>query len=237
MNQLRYLEGEEDFPPTCEALDDPNGLLAIGGDLSPSRLLQAYRQGIFPWYNEYQPILWWSPEPRSVLLPDELHISRSLRKTLRKNHFYLGADTAFADVMNACAELRPHQEGTWISADMTRAYGKLFHLGHAHSIEVRSGKGELVGGLYGVSIGGAFFGESMFSRTNDASKVALVALVWLARQRGIGLIDCQIESEHLNSMGARNLSRLDFENRLAQTVHLGTGPLNWHLPATCGDLL
>lgn len=229
MPLLSYLEPGEDFPPSCNALSNPNGLLAAGGRLDGSTLLRAYRRGIFPWYEAPQPILWWSPNPRSVLFLDELHISRSLRKTLRQDHFQLAADTAFATVMALCAGPRAAQQGTWINEDMQRAYTGLFHDGWAHSIEVRDREGTLVGGLYGVAMGGTFFGESMFSRATDASKVALVALVDLLRRRGAVMVDCQVESPHMNSLGARNLSRVDFENRLEQTC-MSIDRAAWTLP-------
>ncbi len=229
-------EGEA-FPPTSEALDYPSGLLAAGGLLTPQRLLAAYRRGIFPWYEEPQPVLWWTPDPRSVLFPAELHISRSLRKTLRRDRFHLSVDTRFRKVMLACAELRGDGLGTWIGEDMLDAYCELHRLGHAHSVEVCNEAGQLVGGLYGIHIGGVFFGESMFSRESDASKVATVALVDLLQRGGVKLIDCQVENDHLNSLGARNIPRLDFEALLDQTIELETDPGMWRVPATCGALL
>jgi leucyl/phenylalanyl-tRNA---protein transferase len=232
---LRRLRGGDDFPPTAEALDDPNGLLAVGGDLSPERLVAAYSRGIFPWYQAPEPVLWWSPDPRSVLYPDELHISRSLRKTLRRGHFGLAANRQFAAVIGACADLR--RDATWIGRDIEAAYCALHRRGLAHSVEVYDTDGDLVGGLYGVALGRAFFGESMFSTVTDASKVALVALVWQLRRAGFRLIDCQVESEHLNSLGARNIPRLDFERELAQTVEVAAGDWGWDLPAHCGGLL
>jgi leucyl/phenylalanyl-tRNA--protein transferase len=212
-------------------------LLAIGGDLSAQRLLEAYRRGIFPWYEEPQPILWWTPDPRSVLWLENLHISRSLRRTLRRDRFKLSVDQQFRDVMTACAGERAGSRGTWIGTAMLDAYCELHRLGHAHSVEVLDADETLVGGLYGVAIGGAFFGESMFSRCTDASKVALVALVNLLRRGGFTLIDCQLESEHLNSMGAKNVRRLDFEKALAQTTGEEMESGIWTLPATCGGLL
>lgn len=236
MALIQSLQPAEDFPPTSEALDYPNGLLAIGGDLTPERLLSAYRQGIFPWFEAPQPVLWWTPDPRSVLFPDDLHISRSLRKTLRQDAFELTVDRQFNRVIRACAEAREAGPGTWIDDAMIAAYTTLHHMGYAHSIEVVE-DGELVGGLYGVAIGSAFFGESMFSRRTDASKVALVALVHLLKSAGFKLIDCQVESAHLNTLGASNISRLDFEQWLAQTrTEEPTGNV-WVLPARCGALL
>ncbi|MCB1841892.1 MAG: leucyl/phenylalanyl-tRNA--protein transferase [Halioglobus sp.] len=237
MRPIRRLDSGTDFPPTCEALDYPNGLLAVGGDLTPGRLLAAYRRGIFPWYADPQPVLWWTPDPRSVLLPQNLHISRSLRKTLRADTFRLSVDARFEDVMRACAELRGDGLGTWIDDAMIGAYSALHAMGHAHSIEVLDAQDRLVGGLYGVAMGGVFFGESMFSRHSNASKVALVALAQLLLRHGFSLIDCQVESEHLNSMGAHTISRLDFERRLAQTIDIEIAADIWHLPATCGGLL
>lgn len=237
MRKIRSLHDSSVFPPTSEALDEPNGLLAVGGDLSVERLLNAYRHGIFPWYEEPQPILWWTPDPRSVLFPDELHISRSLRKTLRSSVFKLAVDQQFFAVMQACAELRGDGLGTWIDDEMTDAYRRLHHRGYAHSIEVSTSDGKLVGGLYGVAIGAVFFGESMFARQTDASKVALVSLVNILQRGKFHMIDCQVASDHLNSLGATSISRLDFEQRLAQTVDVDTQNSIWHLPATCGELL
>jgi leucyl/phenylalanyl-tRNA---protein transferase len=225
------------FPPSSEALNYPNGLLTVGGDLSPARLIAAYRRGIFPWYDEAQPILWWTPDPRSVLFPAEFHVSRSLRKTLRSNRFHLGADQEFASVMQLCGDIRDDGPGTWISPEMCAAYEQLHQLGYAHSIEVYNEARELVGGLYGVAMGRAFFGESMFSLQSDASKVAMVGLLDILRRGEFRLIDCQIESEHLDSLGARNISRLDFEALLAQTVDSEPQSGIWQLPDTSGELL
>jgi leucyl/phenylalanyl-tRNA--protein transferase len=235
--RIPFLYPGDDLPPSCEALDYPNGLLAAGGELSPERLLAAYRRGIFPWYEEPQPVLWWTPDPRSVLLPDELHVSRSLRKVLRRDSFALGVDTAFASVMAGCAGPRHGSRGTWIGREMLRAYIELHRQGFAHSVEVFDPAGELVGGLYGVALGGVFFGESMFSRSRDASKVALVALVDILARGRFGLIDCQVGNPHLASLGARDIDRLDFEARLAQTIGMETDPGIWSLPGTCGELL
>ncbi len=235
--RIPFLGPQDAFPPTCEALDYPNGLLAAGGELTSQRLLAAYRRGIFPWYEEPQPILWWTPNPRSVLFPAELHVSRSLRKVLRRDHFALAVDTAFERVMAACARPRGEQTGTWIGTQMLAAYSALHRQGMAHSVEVRDTTGELVGGLYGVALGGIFYGESMFSRRTDASKVALVALVDILRRGGFDLIDCQVGNPHLASLGARDIDRLDFEARLAQTTGMETDPGMWSLPGTCGELL
>jgi leucyl/phenylalanyl-tRNA--protein transferase len=237
MRQIQQLHPGDHFPPTSEALDYPNGLLAVGRELSTERLLDAYSRGIFPWYDEPQPVLWWTPDPRSILLPDELHISRSLRKALRRDEFVLSLDQRFEQVVNECAELRGDGLGTWIGPDMLSAYCELHRLGHARSIEVLDRDGALVGGLYGISMGRVFFGESMFSQVTDASKVAMVALVHILRRGGYGLIDCQVESDHLNSLGAHNVSRLDFERRLAQTIGVEPDPDAWWLPERCGELL
>mgnify|MGYP003626272255 CR=1 FL=1 len=237
MNELAYLVPGDDFPPTHTALEEPNGLLAVGGSLDATTLLAAYRRGIFPWYEKPQPILWWTPDPRALLLPSELHVSRSLRKRLHSDAFILTVDRQFDAVMRACAAPREGMSGTWIDDDMVAAYSALHELGYAHSIEVSDREGALLGGLYGVALGGAFFGESMFSRATDASKVALVALVHIVRPAGFGLIDCQVESAHLKSMGARTFNRLDFESRLAHTVNRNIDSGIWHLPASCGALL
>ena len=237
MLRITHLDRDTDFPPTSNALEHPNGLLAIGGELTAPRLLEAYRRGIFPWYEAPQPVLWWSPDPRSVLFPDELHVSRSLRRTIRKNAFKLAVDRQFVRVMRACAVTRRRGAGTWIDEAMIAAYCDLHELGCAHSVEILDGGGTLVGGLYGVSLGRVFFGESMFSRVTDASKVALVALVDILRRGGFHMIDCQVENPHLNSLGARCIDRLDFERRLAQTVDVEPEEVIWQVPANCGDLL
>ena len=237
MRQIRQLKPGDHFPPTGEALDYPNGLLAVGGGLTTERLLDAYRRGIFPWFDEPQPVLWWTPDPRSVLFPQELHMSRSLRKTLRRDLFRLAVNQQFDQVMLQCAQLRGDGLGTWIGEQMLAAYQELHRLGYARSIEVLDEGGKLVGGLYGIAIGRVFFGESMFSRVSDASKVAMVALVDILKRGGYAMIDCQVETEHLDSLGARKISRLDFERRLAQTI--GIEPISgaWCLPETCGGLL
>jgi leucyl/phenylalanyl-tRNA--protein transferase len=222
--------GSEDlrFPPV--ELASPEGLLAVGGDLRAERLLEAYRHGIFPWYNPGQPILWWSPDPRAVLFPARLRISRSLRKTLRRKKFSVTLDTAFREVIEACAEPRRQYPGggTWITPEMIEAYVLLHERGYAHSVEVWSDT-RLAGGLYGVSLGSAYFGESMFSRESDASKVGFVHLVKQLERRGCGLIDCQLPSEHLFSLGAEQIRRRDFlarlEKALADPDHTG----HWRL--------
>jgi leucyl/phenylalanyl-tRNA--protein transferase len=214
------------FPPVETALADPNGLLAMGGDLSVARLLDAYRHGIFPWFNPGEPILWWSPDPRMVLVPGEIRVSRSLAKRIRNGGFEVRADTAFAEVMRACAAPREDAFGTWISPEMIAAYTRLFDAGYAHSVETWR-KGRLVGGLYGVAIGRMFYGESMFSREPDASKVALVGLAQQLQRWDFGLIDCQMETPHLASMGARTLPRKAFTARLAELVNLAHLPGPW----------
>jgi leucyl/phenylalanyl-tRNA---protein transferase len=215
-----------EFPPSHDALAEPNGLLAIGGDLSVERLLAAYQRGIFPWFSDDQPILWWTPDPRAVLFPTEIRISRSLRKTLRKNIFSVSIDQAFNDVVAGCADrgsrLNPENHiisdsdaGTWITASMAAAYEELHAAGHAHSIETWY-DGQLAGGLYGVNIGRVFFGESMFSSVTDASKVALIKLISECHTKGIELIDCQVASGHLARLGSREIPRAEFNRLLAR---------------------
>lgn len=198
------------FPDPALALDEPNGLLAVGGDLSVARLQAAYRHGIFPWYSSGQPILWWTPNPRMVLFPKRLKVSRSLRKTLNKDLFHITFDRAFEAVVHACAEPRAGQDGTWITPQMMTAYQSLHHAGLAHSVETWEGE-VLVGGLYGVAIGRVFFGESMFTRRNDASKVAFVHLVRRLQAWDFGLIDCQMATTHLASLGAEAIPREHFQ--------------------------
>jgi leucyl/phenylalanyl-tRNA--protein transferase len=215
---IALLHVNSPFPPVEEALHLPNGLLAIGGSLSAARLLDAYRHGIFPWFREDDPILWWSPDPRMVLFPQEFKVSHSLRKTLRSGVFEVRADTAFEQVMQACAAPRAGQAGTWIHAEMIAAYGELHRQGYAHSVETWHA-GELVGGLYGVAIGRMFYGESMFSRKRDASKVALARLAQQAVRWNLGLIDCQMYTEHLASLGAREIPRTEFMRRVQELIH------------------
>jgi leucyl/phenylalanyl-tRNA--protein transferase len=214
------------FPPTEEAEDD--GLLAVGGDLTKERLLAAYSKGIFPWYEVGQPILWWSPDPRLVLTPETLKISRSLRKILRKQQFEIRFDTAFEKVIKACADVRTEQgEGTWIIPEMQQAYTELHQDGFAHSVESWL-DGELVGGLYGISLGQCFFGESMFSTRNDSSKVALVALVEFSREVGIRMIDCQMTTPHLLSLGASEVQRKKFLTNLKILLEQPTLKGSWN---------
>lgn len=224
---LNPANAESPFPPVELALREPNGLLAIGGDLQPERLLNAYRNGIFPWFSEGQPILWWSPDPRSVLFPPELRVGRSLRKTIRQARFTITVDQAFDQVTQQCAAAcRPGQDGTWIVTDMMDAYSTLHALGHAHSVEAWQ-SGRLVGGLYGVAIGRVFFGESMFATVSDASKVAFVHFVDTLQQWGYKLIDCQMETAHLNRFGARTIARREFVELLRRWCNSPCSPNGW----------
>lgn len=223
---IPWLGDRPAFPPLESALAEPNGLLAAGGALSPEWLLGAYGQGIFPWYNQGEPILWWSPDPRLVLVPARLRISQSLRKTLRRHRFTVRLDTAFAEVMRACAAPRAAGVGTWITPEMQAAYQRMHELGYAHSVECWR-EGRLVGGLYGMALGRVFFGESMFSAETDASKVALAHLARLLAARGYGMIDCQMTTAHLMSLGAREIPRAAFRRALERWVHEGPGPGRW----------
>jgi len=210
--------GENDpFPPVEAALRDPNGLLAAGGDLSPRRLLDAYARGIFPWFGEDDPVLWWSPDPRTILRLHELHVSRSLRRTIRSGRYTVTLDTAFDQVMAGCAAPRGDEAGTWITPEMTEAYQRLAVLGYAHSVETWS-DGRLVGGLYGVAVGCMFFGESMFSWSSDASKVALAGLVGQLRRWDFEVIDCQMATSHLASLGAREIPRAEFLTEVTRLI-------------------
>lgn len=205
------------FPDVETALDEPNGLLAFGGDLGSARLLAAYSQGIFPWYSEGQPILWWSPDPRMIMPTATPHVPRRLRRWLKSCAWRIQADQSFAEVIHACAQPRHEDDGTWITDAMIEAYCRLHNEGHAHSVEIRE-NGELVGGIYGVSIGRMFFGESMFSRRDHASKVALLALCRALSTNGFPLIDAQVSSDHLQTLGARQVSRLQFSRHIAELV-------------------
>lgn len=212
------------FPP-AELAED--GLLAVGGDLSPERLVLAYSSGIFPWYSAGQPILWHSPDPRMVLLPDDLHVPRSLEKSMRRRPYRLSLDTAFAEVIAACARARrPGQRGTWITREMQHAYGELHRRGVAHSAEAWQGE-RLVGGLYGVALGRAFFGESMFARATDASKIAFVTLAQQLRRWGYTLIDCQVHTDHLARFGASEWPRADYLAALAPALHEPRAAGHW----------
>jgi len=213
------------FPPA--ELASPEGLLAIGGDLRPERLLEAYRHGIFPWYSTGQPILWWCPDPRMVLFPDKLRISRSLGKTLRTGRFSVTLDTQFRRVMEACALPRPTQDGTWITPEMIEAYAQLHEIGCAHCVEAWIGD-ELVGGLYGIALGSMFFGESMFARAANASKVAFVHLVRQLQRWGFTLIDCQVTTAHLASLGAEEIARSEFLRLLAEALRGTDRRGRWH---------
>ena len=231
MKRITWLapEGDPDaFPPAEAVLDDPPGLLAAGGDLRPARLIAAYRRGIFPWYSPGQPILWWCPDPREVLLPEEFKRSRSLAKRERNAGFEIRSDSAFEAVIDACAAPRESESGTWITAEMRAAYLALHRLGIAHSIETWQA-GQLVGGLYGVQLGAVFFGESMFSRANDASKVALSALMRAALAGGTRLIDCQMRTRHLSSLGSRALARGEF---LPIVTRYAVESDRWRAPGT-----
>ena len=215
---ITLLHDNKPFPPVELALRSPNGLLAAGGDLMPERLLDAYRHGIFPWFNAGDPILWWSPDPRMVLFPDEFKISHSLRKTLRRGEYEMRTDTAFEQVMRACALPREGQDGTWIQEGIIQGYVRLHQMGLAHSIETWMDD-ELTGGLYGVSLGRMFYGESMFSRKTDASKIALAHLALQLKRWNFGMIDCQMNTPHLASMGAREIPRRQFLTRLQELIH------------------
>ncbi|PCJ47175.1 MAG: leucyl/phenylalanyl-tRNA--protein transferase [Moraxellaceae bacterium] len=205
------------FPPTSQALEDPNGLLAGGGDLNPETLISAYRRGIFPWFDDDQPILWWSPAPRAIFYPDQFQPSKSLKKVLRKQTFKITMDTVFSEVIVACSKPRANGDGTWITKDMVNAYIRLHKLGYAHSIEAWSDN-LLVGGLYGICLGSVFFGESMFSSQSNASKAAFCYLVGFCKGQNIELIDCQVENPHLTSLGATNISREVFERHLSRLI-------------------
>ena len=217
MREIWQLDERLWFPPVNQALDEPNGLLAIGGDLSPERLKLAYRQGIFPWFSEGEPLLWWSPAPRMVLFPEQVKVSRSLNKRLKRHDFQVTYNQCFDQVIHFCAALRQQQEGTWITQEMTLAYQKLHQQGVAHSVEAWQ-DGELVGGLYGLALGRVFFGESMFSKVADASKVALVTLAQHLEALNFLVIDCQVYSAHLASLGAKEIDRDEFLNLLEQGV-------------------
>lgn len=236
MNHISWLDPRQlDFPAVDSALPDPDGLLAAGGDLSPERLLLAYRSGIFPWYEEGQPILWWSPDPRSVLFPEDLKITRSLRKRLRSNRYEMRLDTEFEQVVEYCSAPRDYTDGTWITDDMKDAYILLHKLGYAHSIEAFEND-RLVGGLYGVGIGRLFFGESMFHHATDASKVALAWLCRLMLKHRGPLIDCQVESPHLVSLGATRMPRRDFTHYLEKYCAPDVQSIPWQdLPSNLGE--
>ncbi len=225
---IPFLGPADPFPPVDQALDHPDGLLAAGGSLTTKRLLEAYRCGIFPWFNEGDPILWWSPDPRTVLRPSRIHLSHSLKKRLRKESFFVTIDGAFSHVLDGCAAPRPDDSGTWLSAAMRRAYGAMHHAGFAHSIEVWM-EGQLAGGVYGVAIGRMFFGESMFTRRTDASKIAMARLAEQLVRWDCPLIDCQLETRHLLSLGAEAMPRRRFVTEVERLTRL-SGP-RWVLDA------
>ncbi len=238
MRRLRWLNErapEEPFPAAEEAMTDPNGLLAVGGDLSPERLITAYRNGIFPWYGEGQPILWWSPDPRGLFLPGGFHISRSLRRRLNRGQLTVTLDAEFEAVVAGCAAPRPGQDGTWITREMMDAYTELHHRGCAHSAEVWL-EDELVGGVYGVALHGAFFGESMFSRVEDASKIGLTWLTGQLWRWGFHLFDCQMSNPHLERLGVREIPRSEYLHRLEAALQAPHRPGPWRLDSGLSPL-
>jgi leucyl/phenylalanyl-tRNA--protein transferase len=223
---IPWLEPGDPFPPVETALSEPNGLLAAGADLSPERLVDAYSRGIFPWFNEEESPLWWSPDPRMVLVAAERRVSRSLRRVIASGRFRVTIDTAFRDVMAGCAEPRIDQDGTWITPEIVDAYARLAALGYAHSIETWEGDA-LVGGLYGVAVGRMFFGESMFARRSDASKVALVSMLAQFERWEMPVVDCQVPTSHLASLGAREIPRAEFLNHVRLLVRQPPVPSPW----------
>ena len=225
---LPWLAEHDPFPPVETALRDPNGLLAAGGELSTGRLLEAYASGIFPWFGDDDPVLWWSPDPRMVLWLRDFHVSRSLRRTIRSARYAVSLDAAFSRVMAECAEPRDGEGGTWLTTEMRDAYNQLAALGHAHSVEVWAGS-ELAGGVYGVALGRMFYGESMFSRRRDASKVALVYLVRQLERWGFELIDCQMSTAHLASLGAHEIPRVEFLRHVVRLAGLPAASSPWVL--------
>jgi len=233
---IPWLRNDHSFPRIDTALDEPNGLLAAGGDLNPARLLAAYRLGIFPWSSPGQPLLWWSPDPRMVLYVDEFRLRRSLAKAVRRNRFEIRVDTAFTQVMIGCATAPGRGlRSTWITSDMVGAYTELFRQGYAHSIEAWR-EGRLAGGLYGVTIGRMFFGESMFTIVPDASKIAFVHLVGILRARGFPLVDCQQQTAHLATLGARPIARTAFAKEIASLVSAAAPNEPWR-PVTAASVL
>lgn len=222
---IPWLGDQPAFPPTSRALRNPNGLLAAGGALTPDWLLAAYRRGIFPWFNDGEPILWWSPDPRMVVFPDQIRITRSLRKTLRNTHYEVRLDSDFPAVIRACAETR-EATGTWITQSIQDAYIRMHELGYAHSVETWV-DGELVGGLYGMAVGRAFYGESMFSLRTDASKIAFVHLARFLEQQDFRVLDCQMTTRHLASLGGREIPREDFVKLLGTLTREGPPPARW----------
>jgi leucyl/phenylalanyl-tRNA--protein transferase len=223
---IPWLRPQDPLPPIERALAQPNGLLAAGGGLAPGRIVDAYRRGAYPWFSDGQPVLWWSPDPRMVLHVDRFRVRRSLDKRVRQGRYEIRIDTAFERVIRACAEPRAGQDGTWITGAMVEAYVELHRRGVAHSVEAWSGDA-LAGGLYGLAIGRVFFGESMFARAPDASKVALVHLVAKLKADGVPLIDCQQETAHLAGLGARPIARRAFAALLAELIHSDAPPAPW----------
>ncbi len=229
MSSLPWLHDDDfEFPDPASALVEPNGLLAAGGSLAPERLIEAYSKGIFPWFEASQPILWWTPDPRMVLFPNELHISRSLEKLQRKSDYRISSDEAFREVITACAGRRHNARGTWITAEIIEAYCALQRLGAAHSIEVWDGA-DLVGGLYGIAMGDVFFGESMFSHCPNASKLAFAWLVPRLEKLGYRLVDCQVSSNYLAGFGAREIPRAEFLKLLPGSAEYGRNKAHWPL--------
>ena len=225
---IPWLRSDDPFPPLERALEEPNGLLCAGADLSVARLVAAYERGIFPWYSEGQPVLWWSPDPRMVLFPDKLRVPRSLRKRLARRDYEVTADAAFEEVIRGCAAPRRGHDGTWITDDMIAAYLRLHRAGYAHSVETWIG-GRLAGGLYGVTLGRMYYGESMFTLAPDASKIALVHLVRRLERLGFGMIDCQMATEHLARFGAREIPRAAFVRKLREYVDRAPTREKWVL--------
>ncbi len=225
MSQLPWLDHSLNFPPPQSALKEPDGLLAAGGDLSSERIVAAYRSGIFPWFSDDQPILWWSPNPRCIIKPDQAYISKSLRKHIRKTDIALSFDTQFETVIRHCARLNTN-EGTWITPEMEEAYIQLHLKGVAHSVEVWE-NGELSGGLYGLAIGRCFFGESMFSLKANSSKVAFISLCNQLHKWGYAIVDCQVENPHLLSLGAKTLDRCEFLSILETNIDLAPLSHSW----------
>lgn len=226
--------GNTDFPPAAMALEEPNGLLAVGGDLNPERILAGYQQGIFPWYDRGFPILWWAPDPRAIIPTDGLHVPRRLGRELRRHPFRLTLDQDFAGVLRGCSEPRAESEGTWIHPEMITAYQQLHERGYAHSIEVWQGTA-LVGGLYGVCLGEVFFGESMFCRRTGASKIALVALVRQLARWGFPLLDCQLPNPHLERFGCIEIPRTEFQEVLSRRAELAPATAPWQLDRDLAD--
>lgn len=222
---ITWLGDRPYFPATSNALRNPNGLLAAGGALSPEWLIAAYRQGVFPWFNDGEPILWWSPDPRLVVFPREIRVTRSLRKTLRNARYEVRLDSDFSAVIHACAESR-RQTGTWITPSIQAAYIRMHELGFAHSVETWV-DGELAGGLYGIALGRVFYGESMFAYRTDASKIAFAHLARFLEQRDFYVIDCQMTTKHLTSLGGREIPREEFVTMLSTLTYEGAPPARW----------